>query len=239
MTADFHLRCAGAGEGLVRAVLPAFDSSAGVRLRARFGAVGAMRDELGAGAPCDVFVATEAMVAALAASGALRPGSTAAIGRVPTAIAVRADAPRPAIDSAESLRSTLLAAAALFIPDATRSTAGAHVVAVLERLGLREALAPRLRMHANGAAAMRELAAASESPAIGCTQATEIRYTPGLVLVGPLPAPCDLATVYSAAIGAGASDPEVARSFIALLAGPSSAGLREAGGFEALAAQVR
>ena len=39
-----------------------------------------------------------------------------------------------------------------------------------------------------GATAMRELAGACEATALGCTQATEIRYTPGLALVGPLPA---------------------------------------------------
>jgi molybdate transport system substrate-binding protein len=236
MAAEVHVLCAGAVKGLVLAVQPGFEAAAGVRLQARFGAVGAMRDELAAGAPCDVFVATQAMVAALAASGALRAGSSAAIGRVQTAIAVREAAPRPTIDSADALRATLLAAAALYFPDATRSTAGAHVVAVLARLGLRETLAPRLRMYANGAAAMRELAAASEAPALGCTQATEIRYTPGLALVGPLPAPFALATVYSAAIGTATRDESVARGFVDLLAGSASAALRRAGGFDPVAA---
>ena len=55
-------------------------------------------------------------------------------------------------------------------------------------------------MFANGATAMRELAGAGDAGAIGCTQATEIRYTPGLALVGALPAPFALATVYSAAV---------------------------------------
>jgi len=234
MAADLHVLCAGAVKGLVLAVQSGFESAAGGRLDARFGAVGAIRDELAAGAPCDVFIATEAMVATLAASGALRAGTSAAIGRVQTAIAVRAGAPLPAIESARSLKHSLLAAAALYIPDATRSTAGAHAVAVLERLGIRAALAPRLRMFANGATAMRELAGASATPALGCTQATEIRYTPGLELVGPLPPPCALATVYSAAVGAAARDSAVARSFVDLLAGPASAALRDAGGFDPL-----
>jgi molybdate transport system substrate-binding protein len=236
MAAEIHVLCAGAVKGLVLAVQPGFEASAGVRLQARFGAVGAIRDELAAGAPCDIFGATESMVAALAASGALRAGSSAAIGRVQTALAVRAGAPLPAIDSAASLKSALLAAAALYIPDATRSTAGAHVVTVLERLGLREAVAPRLRMHANGATAMRELATTSEAPALGCTQATEILYTPGLALVGPLPEPFGLATVYTAAMGVATRDEKVARSFIELLAGDASAGLRRAGGFDTLSA---
>ena len=235
MAPELHLLCAGAVKGLVLAVQPAFESAARVRLHAQFGAVGAMREALAAGAPCDVFVATKAMVAALGESGALRAGSSAAIGRVETAVAVRSGTPLPAIDSPEALSSALLAAEAIHLPDGERSTAGRHVVSVLERLGLRDTLAPRLRMHPNGAAAMRELAAAGETHAIGCTQATEILYTPGLVLVGPLPPPFSLATVYSAAIATAARDEAVARSLVELLAGPGSAPLRRAAGLDPVA----
>lgn len=235
MAAEFHVLCAGAVKGLVLALQAGFEATAGVRLVAHFGAVGAMRDELAAGAPCDVFVATEAMVAALAASGALRAATSAAIGRVPTAVAVRAGAPLPPIESSESLKQSLLAAAALYIPDATLSTAGAHVDSVLERLGIREAVAPRLRMFPNGATAMRELAVASGAPAMGCTQATEIRYTPGLALVAPLPPPFDLATVYSAALTTNAADSEAAAKFIALLGADASRALRRDGGFDDVA----
>ncbi|MDQ6638300.1 MAG: substrate-binding domain-containing protein, partial [Pseudomonadota bacterium] len=175
------------------------ERASGRRLHTSFGAVGAMRDALRAGAPCDVFVATEAMIESLQASGELRTGSRRTIGSVQTAIAVKAAAPRPAIESAESLEASLLAATAIYFPDATLSTAGAHLASILERLGIRAALASRLRMFANGATAMRELAGADDG-AIGCTQATEIRGTPGLALVGALPPPFALATVYSAAV---------------------------------------
>ncbi|HEX4233883.1 MAG TPA: substrate-binding domain-containing protein [Caldimonas sp.] len=239
IAADLHLLCAGAVKGLVLAIQAGFEASAGARLAARFGAVGVMRDELAAGAPCDVFVATEPMVASLVAAGVLRAATSTAIGRVQTALAVPAGAAVPAIDNAEELRSTLLAASALYLPDAKRSTAGAHAVAVLDRLGIRSALEPRLRMHANGASAMAALAAAGDRLAVGCTQATEIRYTPGLSLVGPLPEPCALATVYSAAIATVARNEPAARVLVALLAGPASATLRGAGGFDPVALDAR
>ena len=233
MAAELHVLCAGAVKGLVLAVQGDFEAASGAAPSSpRFGAVGAMRDSLRAGTPCDVFVATEAMVAALQASGELDAGSARAIGRVPTAIAVAAAAPRPAIADAESLKAALLAASAIYFPDATQSTAGAHVAAMLERLGVSAALASRLRMFANGATAMRELAASGDPAALGCTQATEIRYTPGLALVGALPPPFALATVYSAAVAASASDREGALTLIERLAGDASAALRAAGGFE-------
>jgi hypothetical protein len=137
---------------------------------------------------------------------------------VQTAIAVPAQASAPPIGDAEALKSTLLAATALYFPDATLSTAGAHVAAMLAQLGLRDAMASRLRMFANGATAMRELVAAADDGAVGCTQATEIVATPGLKLVGALPAPFALATVYSAALASAAGDGDAARRFIEALA---------------------
>ena len=231
MAGELSVLCAGAVKGLVLALQGGFESATGLRLQANFGAVGAMRDALRSGAPCDVFIATDAMIRSLQASGELRVGTERPIGNVQTAIAVRASAPTPKIDSAESLKAALLAATAIYFPDATLSTAGAHVAAILERLGIRDVLASRLRMLANGATAMRELAGADER-AIGCTQATEIRYTPGLALVGALPPPFALATVYSAAVADAARHADAASRFIDLLVGPSSAELRRAGGFD-------
>ena len=231
MARELNVLCAGAVKGLVLALQADFERVSGVRVEATFGAVGAMRDVLRSGAPCDVFIATDAMIGSLQASGELLAASGHAIGRVQTAIAVKAAAPRPTIDDAGSLKAALLACSALYFPDAALSTAGAHVAAILERLAIREALASRLRMFANGATAMRELAGADEG-AIGCTQATEIRYTPGLTLVGALPAPFALATVYTAAVADAARDSAGARRFIELLVGASSADLRRAGGFD-------
>jgi molybdate transport system substrate-binding protein len=233
MIADLNILCAGAVKGLVLALQGEVERALQRRLRAQFGAVGALRDVLRTGAACDVFIASAAMVESLQASGELRAGSAGAIGRVQTAIAVRSTAPHPPIADADDLRRALAAASEFYFPDATLSTAGAHVTTMLERLGVRDALAGRLRMFANGATAMRELAARGDGAAIGCTQATEIRYTPGLDLVGALPPPFALSTVYSAAIAARAEDDDAARVLIELLAGPLSAGLRAAGGFDA------
>jgi len=93
-------------------------------------------------------------------------------------------------------------------------------------------------MFANGATAMRELVAATDDGALGCTQATEIVATPGLKVVGALPAPFALATVYSAALGKKARDDDAARRFIDALAGKASAALRAAGGFDAPARAI-
>ena len=186
------------------------------------------------GAHCDVLIVTDTMLRARSANGAIDAEPMAPIGRVRTGIAARAGDVLPRVDSAEALKATLLAAPALYLPDIEKSTAGAHLASVLDRLSIRDALAPRLAIFANGATAMAALAERGAPGALGRTQVTEILYTPALALAGALPAPFGLATVYGAGVSKTSNDPSLAASFIAMLCGPEAAALRRDGGFESL-----
>jgi molybdate transport system substrate-binding protein len=227
-----HFLCAGAAQGLVKALQQPLLDATGSRLEGRFGAVGAMREALLAGEPCDLFIVTDRMIGELCGDGTLVQASRAALGRVRTGVAVQAGAARPDVSTPEGLAAALKAATAIHFPDPVRATAGIHFANVMRELGLFDDLAPRFRTHPNGATAMREMGATAERGHIGCTQITEINYSPGVDLVGALPARFELATVYSAAVSARALQPDLARRFISLLAGEDSRALREAGGFE-------
>lgn len=231
MSGPLHVLCAGAAQGIVTALQASFEAASGVPLATRFGAVGALKEALQGGAPCDVLVVTDAMVQALQADGLLRAGPRAPLGKVRTGVAVRAGEPLPDVTSPDALRAALLGASAIYFPDPQRATAGIHVASVIERLGIAAEVAARVRNFPNGATSMRELALAAPG-AIGCTQVTEILYTPGVALAGALPKAFELATVYSAAVAAQASAADLAQRFVALLAGPQTLDLRTAGGFE-------
>ncbi len=123
--------------------------------------------------------------------------------RLPCAAAIRS----PPVGDADSLRAALLAADAIYFPDPKLATAGIHFAKVLDRLGIREAVADRLRPYPNGATAMREMASAQGRP-IGCTQVTEILNTPGVTLVAPLPQEFELATIYTAAVATRSASPD-------------------------------
>ena len=56
----------GAAQGLVAALGPQFKAETGCDIDGTFGAVGAMRDRLLAGAPADVLILTSALIAELA-----------------------------------------------------------------------------------------------------------------------------------------------------------------------------
>jgi molybdate transport system substrate-binding protein len=230
--ADLRVLSAGAAQGVVEAIRAPFLAASGAGIDATFGAVGALAEKLRAGECCDVVILTAAMIADLERSAQVLPGTSAPLGRVRTGVAVRAGDPLPDIADAAQLAAALRAAPAVYVPDTLRSTAGVHIADVLRRLALADELARRLSIHPNGATAMRALAVAAVPGAIGCTQITEIRYTPGITLVGPLPEEFELATVYSVAVFAAAREPALARQFAEMLAGPAHRPLREEAGFE-------
>lgn len=217
---------AGAAQGLVEKV----GALEGIETRGSFGAVGAMIARYRAGEACDVLILTQAQVRELEDEGALLAGSARDLGRVATAVAVRAADRRPDVSSAGGLRAALLAADAIYFPDPAKATAGIHFQGVLDKLGIASQVAARVRNFPNGATSMREMAQAAGHP-LGCTQATEILATPGVALVAPLPEGLGLETTYTAAVNTRAANPEAARQFVAALAGEKHAALRRECGF--------
>jgi molybdate transport system substrate-binding protein len=222
----------GAAQSVVAALAGDFRAGTGYELDCAFGAVGAMKEKLLAGAPADLIILTRALIAELSADGQVLPDSSADLGRVRTGVAVRAGDTLPDIASAGALRCALLAAEGIFFPDPLKATAGIHFASVLGTLGIRGEVEQRLKTYPNGVTAMRELAQARGARLMGCTQVTEINNTPGVVLAGLLPREFELATVYSVGLCARAANPEAARRFIALLAGEASRTLRVKAGFE-------
>jgi len=211
-----RLLAGGAVQPLVERVRPAFEAASGAAIDGTFSAVGAMRDKLLAGEPADLVILSRALVEELASGGHVVASSIADVARVATAVAVRSGDPLPAIGDKAALAAALEAADEIHFPDPARATAGIHFAQVMSQLGVWARVERRLRRAANGNTAMRALAASVARRPIGCTQETEIRATPGLTLVGPLPPGCDLTTVYTAAVTTTARAPAEAARFIAL-----------------------
>jgi len=207
----------GAAQGLVEQLRPAFEAETGCTLDGTFGAVGAMRARLLDGTPADLVILTRALIEGLARDGHVAGATAADLGTVETAIAVRHGDAIPPVGDAAALRTALLEADAIHFPDPEQATAGIHFAKVLRDLSICDDVSSSLKTAPNGATAMRALAASTSRRPIGCTQATEILSTPGIVLVAALPPDCALATVYTAAIGARAEAEAEAMRLLALL----------------------
>jgi molybdate transport system substrate-binding protein len=203
---SLNILSGGAAQGLVASLGEKFSERCDFDIAGEFGAVGTMAGKLRGGATADLVILSSALIADLARENLVARASIRDVGRVETALAVRATDPPLSVDDVASLRDALLGADAIFVPDTKSSTAGIHVAKVLQQLGIADAVAGRLKIHPNGATAMRHLAESKTARPIGCTQSTEIINTEGVKLSGPLPRGCDLSTLYTAAIATAASN---------------------------------
>ena len=227
---SLHVLSAGAAKGLVGDLAERFTAATGEAIDGVFSAVGAIRERFEGGAPCDVVILTAKQLAELEALGRVRAGTVVPIGTVQTAVAVPLGQPLPDIATGEAFAAAIGAASAIYMPDPFRSTAGIHLRNVFEKLGLANAVASRLRVFPNGETAMRALSTDAPAGGIGLTQATEILYTVGLVLVDPLPPDFGLATVYAAGVSGTAASTN-AGALVSMLTGVDSASLRRRSGF--------
>jgi molybdate transport system substrate-binding protein len=221
----------GAAQGLVESVRAGFEAQSGYTIDGVFGAVGAMKARLLSGEPADLLILSRALIDELARVGHVAAVSIRDIGEVPTSVAVRAGDASPRLGTAGDLRDALRAADEIHFPDPELATAGIHFAKVMRALGVWDELADRRRPAPNGATAMRALATSTATRAIGCTQATEILSTPGIVVAAPLPPGCALATTYACAIATRAAAPQKAESLIAFLASDAGREARRALGF--------
>jgi molybdate transport system substrate-binding protein len=230
MTTTLKLMSGGAAQGLIEELRDDFERVHDCRIQGSFGAIGGMKDRLLAGEACDLFIVSDAMVRDMASQGHIDAGSITPLGNVHTGLATLEGAQFAPVTDEASLRTFLAGASAIHFPDPAKATAGIHFMKVLKALGLDTA--GTLRTHPNGNTAMKALAQAADPRAVGCTQVTEILFTPGVRLHGLLPAPHGLATVYTAGVCTNAAEPALARALAAALAAPDAAAARRACGFE-------
>lgn len=229
---NIHLLSGGAANAAVTGVQDDFEKETGCAVQATFSAVGAMYDQLINGTPCDLVILTRPLIDKLITSGHVVAGSAQSLGRVKTGVAVRTGAQHPDVGTREALAAALRAAKGIYFPDPAKATAGIHFLNVLKALGLDQELSPAFRVYPNGATAMQAMADSAEPGLVGCTQVTEINYTPGVDLVANLPQEFELATDYTLGICTQAQQPELAQKLAAMLTGPASAAKRRQGGFE-------
>jgi molybdate transport system substrate-binding protein len=221
MSAPLNIISAGAAMGLAKQLLG--DSVIG-----SFGAVGAMHDKFLANEPCDLLILARKQLDELQAEGALLAGSLTDIGYVKTGIAIREGDVAPTIHDTASLRAALQGASQVYAPDLVKSTAGQHVAKMLATLSIHTPVSE----HPNGAIAMKKMSESNDGYPLGCTQATEILYTPGVKLVGLLPPEFELSTLYSIAIPTRSQHPTDAQILLTRLVSSATIRTRQAAGFD-------
>lgn len=168
------------------------------------------------GTPFDLVLNAAQTLDALIAEGLLAATTRAEVGRVRIGIGLRTGAPVPDLSTPEALRAAILACRAISHSDpASGATTGLHMVAVLEHLGVTQAMAGRILPYPRGIQAVEAVRDGLSDMAL--TQSSEITAVPGVSLVAPLPPSLELVTTYVGAIATGAADPAGAAALLAAL----------------------
>jgi molybdate transport system substrate-binding protein len=199
-------------KGVLEKSKGAFEKSIGARLELHFDATQAILPRLAAGFRADLVVLTEEAMAKLRKAGTV--AQTRALGGSGVGVAVRAGAPKPDIGSVEALKRALVAASS--VAHSKVGASGIYFVELLQKLGIADRV--KTRVIEKGPVGL--VVAAGEAE-LGVQQLCELEPVPGIDIVGPLPAPVQKVTSFSAAVPADAADPQRARALMALIRLPA------------------
>jgi molybdate transport system substrate-binding protein len=226
--AELSLIAPGGIKAAVEALIPDFERTTGNTVKATFGSGAGTKAQVVRGDPFDVPIVQPPYDAVLA-SGHVVAGSAAPLATVSVGIAVRPGTAKPDIATADAVKRLLLGAKGISYPDAAAgAAAGVSFVATLRKLGLADALKPKLKIARTGAGAM-ELLEQGEVD-VGVTFVSEIITVPGVVLVGPLPRNISPPTAFVAFVSAQSSDKAAAQALVSYLASPAAAAVYKAKG---------
>ena len=163
-----------------------------------------------------VFLGSGAMKKLLDA-GHLVAGSIVPLVNSATAIAVASGQPHPDISTEEALKAAVAAA-----PSLSYSTgpSGVALAALFERWGLAEMLAPRLLTPPPGVP-VGSLVARGEV-ALGFQQLSELLHVDGIDIVGVMPQPVAIQTIFSGGIATASTQPDAVRALLDFMASPEA-----------------
>jgi molybdate transport system substrate-binding protein len=231
--AEITLIAPGGFRAAVEQMIPVFERQTGHKVKATIGSGGGTKERVVKGELFDVPV-VQPPLAPVLASGHVVKESEMLLANVWVGMAVKAGAPRPDISTADAVRRTLLAAKSIAYPNVEGSpaggAAGVSMNETLQRLGIADAMKPKIKGAPNGAGAMAMTAKGDVE--LGFTYISEIITEPGIDLVGPLPKDASTPTGLVGFVHAHSKEPAAAKALLAYLAGPEAAKVYKERGME-------
>ena len=200
-----------------------FESASGHQVKAIFGSGGGTKERIIKGEPFDVPIVQPPLEAVLASGHVIRISETP-LATVAVGLAVRTGTSKPDISTADAVKRLLLASKAISYPNAASgAAAGVSFNETLEKLGIAEAMKPKIRIAQGGRGAMELLAKGDVD--YGLTFISEIITEPGVEVVGPLPRDISMPTALIGFVSVHSKEPQAARALLTYLSSPEAAAI--------------
>jgi len=228
--AEVKVMISGGLTAAYKALVPEFEKATGNTVVTAYGpsmgtTTNAIPVRLERGEPVDVLILVGYALDDLIKKGKATADSKVELVRSPIGIAVKAGAPKPDISTAEKFKDVMLEAQSYTLyPE---SASGAFVMKTFEKLGIAEAMKPKLKPQADPAGIVSAVANGEAQYGIFVTH---VLSAPGLEPPVAFPAELNSELVFVGAVAAPAPNAAAAQAFVDFLKSPEAVAVFKAKG---------
>lgn len=221
--AELHVVSSGGFAAAYKTLAPEWERQTGNSLVTEWGpsmgaTSGAVPQRLARGEKIDVLIMVGSALDKLVEQGVVIKEDAVQLARSGIGVVVKEGTPSPDISTAENLKQALLAAKSIAYSD---SASGVYIEReMFNKMGIEDQVKGKARMIP--AEPVGEVVARGEAE-IGFQQISELRPIKGITIVGPIPEPLQLNTIFSAGVLASSPEKQAAGSLVQFLASPAAA----------------
>jgi len=165
----------------------------------------------------DIVVLAADAIDKLVAAGRIVAGSKTDLARSAVAIAVRAGAPRPAIDSDAALREAVLSARTIGY---STGPSGVALQRLFERWGIAEVIGPHVVQAPPGVPVGTLIARGDVE--LGFQQLSELMNVEGVDVIGSMPPGLAMVTTFSGGVCSASTEADAARALLDFIRSPAA-----------------
>jgi molybdate transport system substrate-binding protein len=223
--------CAPALQPAIDLLLPEFERATRHKANVAYASIGINASRIRDGHPADLAIVSPQQWQALRGEGKLGSDERRTIGKVGIGAFVKKGQPRLDIGGVEALKRALVQSKSIAIGD-QKTPVGAYMLPLIERLGLKEAIQPKLLLRPPGNPSPTMQAVVNGDAELGFSQMSEILASSEVDAIGPLPAEVQNFTSFTAAIPAQARQLSIAGELIEFLRTPAAVAVFRSKGIE-------
>jgi molybdate transport system substrate-binding protein len=224
--AEVRALVTGAARPAFQELAPQFEKATGHKVIAQFGLPPELLRKADAGEPFDVMILSYD-IEPLVKQGRFAAGTRTVLGRTGVGVAIPAGAPKPAYNSADALKASLLAAK--FIATSGEGSSGRYVLTLLDRLGVADQVKPKIKSGASGQAAKLLADKEVDFAVIGLAPVSGVA---GVEWLGYLPDNLNSWLPFTGAVNVAAKEPAAGAALLKFLVTPAAASVFKARGLE-------